>query len=85
MLNKYNELLEMLKEKYNVSEFCELETEYSAYIDNNNIIVSIYLENEGIEIYIQEKGEEENLAIESKTYKNVKHAYNFIKRYLEDF
>ena len=28
MLKKYNELLEMLSKKYNVSAFCELETEY---------------------------------------------------------
>ena len=83
MLNKYNELLEMLSKKYNVSAFCELETEYSAYISNNNqYIVSVYVEDNYLEIFISEVDSDD--AIESRNYKNVKYAYNFIKRYLED-
>ena len=82
MLNKYNELLEMLSKKYNVSVFCELETEYSAYITSNKYIVSIYPEDNYLEIFISEVDSDD--AIESRNYKNVKYAYNFIKRYLED-
>ena len=82
MLNKYNELLEMLSKKYNVSAFCELETEYSAYITSNKYIVSIYPEDNYLEIFISEVDSDD--AIESRNYKNVKYAYNFIKRYLED-
>ena len=85
MLNKYNELLEMLSKKYNVSAFCELETEYSAYITNNNkYIASIYLETEYIQIFIEEEQEGDWYTIESRNYKNIKYAYNFIKRFLED-
>ena len=83
MLNKYNELLEMLSKKYNVSSFCELETEYSAYITNNNkYIVSVYVEDNYLEIFISEIDSDDT--VESRNYKNVKYAYNFIKRYLEE-
>ena len=83
MLEKYNELLEMLRKKYNVSAFCELETEYSAYISSNNqYIVSIYAEDDHLEIFITEVVTADT--VESRNYKNVKYAYNFIKRYLEE-
>ena len=83
MLEKYNELLEMLRKKYNVSAFCELETEYSAYISNNNqYIVSVYVEDNYLEIFISEIDSDDT--VESRNYKNVKYAYNFIKRYLEE-
>ena len=83
MLEKYNELLEMLRKKYNVSAFCELETEYSAYISNNNqYIVSVYVEDNYLEIFISEVDSDDT--VESRNYKNVKYAYNFIKRYLEE-
>ena len=82
MLNKYNELLEMLRKKYNVSSFCELETEYSAYISSNKYIVSIYVESDYLEIFISEAVTSDT--VESRNYKNVKYAYNFIKRYLEE-
>ena len=83
MLEKYNELLEMLRKKYNVSAFCELETEYSAYISNNNqYIVSVYVEDNYLEIFIAEVDSDDT--VESRNYKNVKYAYNFIKRYLEE-
>ena len=83
MLEKYNELLEMLRKKYNVSAFCELETEHSAYISNNNqYIVSVYVENDYLEIFITEVDSDDT--VESRNYKNVKYAYNFIKRYLEE-
>ena len=84
MLNKYNDLINMLMVRgYNVSEFEELGEEYSAIIDNNtNIFANIYLEDT-IEIYIFNK-EYEDECIESKHYKNTKYAYNFIKKYLED-
>ena len=82
MLEKYNELLEMLEKKYNVSAFCELETEYSAYITSNKYIVSIYVEDDHLEIFITETVTSDT--VESRNYKNVKYAYNFIKRYLEE-
>ena len=82
MLNKYNELLEMLSKKYNVSAFCELETEYSAYITSNKYIVSIYPDDNYLEIFIAEVDSDD--AIESRNYKNLKYAYNFIKRYLDE-
>ena len=83
MLNKYNDLINMLIARgYNVSEFEELGEEYSAIIDNNtNIFANIYLEDT-IEIYIH-NGEDDE-CIESRNYKNTKYAYNFIKKYLED-
>ena len=84
MLNKYNDLINMLIARgYNVSEFEELGEEYSAIIDNNtNIFANIYLEYT-IEIYVFNK-EYEDECIESKNYKNTKYAYNFIKKYLEE-
>ena len=83
MLNKYNDLINMLIARgYNVSEFEELGEEYSAIIDNNtNIFANIYLENR-LEIYIH-NGEDDE-CIESRNYVNSKYAYNFIKKYLED-
>ena len=84
MLNKYNDLINMLIVRgYNVSEFEELGEEYSAIIDNNtNIFANIYLEDT-IEIYIFNK-EKDDECIESRNYVNSKYAYNFIKKYLED-
>ncbi|MDY3801428.1 MAG: hypothetical protein SOZ95_05295 [Bacilli bacterium] len=84
MLNKYNDLINMLIARgYNVSEFEELGEEYSAIIDNNtNIFANIYLEDT-IEIYIFNK-EKDDECIESRNYVNSKYAYNFIKKYLED-
>ena len=83
MLNKYNDLINMLMVRgYNVSEFEELGEEYSAIIDNNtNIYANIYLENT-LEIYIH-NGEDDE-CIESRNYVNSKYAYNFIKKYLEE-
>ena len=84
MLNKYNDLINMLIARgYNVSTFEELDNEYSAIVYNNsNIYANIYLENT-LEIYIhnEEKNDE---CIESRNYVNSKYAYNFIKKYLED-
>ena len=84
MLNKYNDLINMLIARgYNVSEFEELGEEYSAIIDNNtNIFANIYLEDT-LEIYIHNE-EKDDECIESRNYVNSKYAYNFIKKYLED-
>ena len=84
MLEKYNELLEMLESKYKIDRFCDLGEE-SCYISNkNNYMVSIYIEVDYIQIFIEEKQEDEWYTVESRNYKNVKYAYNFIKRFLED-
>ena len=83
MLNKYNDLINMLIARgYNVSTFEELDNEYSAIVYNNsNIYANIYLENT-LEIYIH--NEEYDECIESRNYVNSKYAYNFIKKYMED-
>ena len=84
MLKKYNELLEMLESKYKVDRFCDLGEE-SCYISSkNNYIASVYIESDYIQIFIDEKQEDEWYTIESRNYKNIKYAYNFIKRFLED-
>ena len=83
MLNKYNQLLDMLRLKgYNVSEF-ECMSEQNAIISNNidNYIDILLLENE-IEIYLYNIDIEEHQEI--KTYKNIKSAYNYIIKHLED-
>ena len=85
MLEKYNELLKMLESNYKVDRFCDLGEE-SAYItNNNNYIASVYLKCDYIQIFMEEKQEDEYDTIGSRNYKNIKYAYNFIERYLEDF
>lgn len=80
MLNKYNELLEMLeREEYIVSRF-ECNEQYEAYVSDNNYTIGIYLEDDAVEIYVHDEEE----CLENKKYLNIKFAYNFIKRYLED-
>ena len=84
MLNKYNELLEMLeKEEYIVDRF-ECNEQYEAYVSDNNYTIGIYLEDDAIEVYVHDDDDDDEECLESKKYLNIKFAYNFIKRYLED-
>ena len=87
MLEKYNQLKSMLSVKYNISAFDDLSiTEEYFIVDTNkeNICISVFAEENNFEIIIEEKKEEDWELIESKKYKNVKSAYNFIKKFLED-
>lgn len=93
MLNKYNQLLDMLrlnKNNYSISCFEEHSTGdvfYSAIIVNNNninnLIIDIVLNTDNIEIQLSNEFDYEE-CIEIKQYKNIKSAYNYIIKHLED-
>ena len=89
MLNKYNELIKMIKDlnKYYVNSFCDLGTEYTTYIDKGiEKSVSISINEDKLELtltlYFDEEGIYED--VETKYYKNIKSAYNYIVKMLED-
>ena len=89
MLKKYNELIKMVKDsnKYYVNSFCDLGTEYTTYIDKGiEKSISISINENKLELtltlYFDEDGIYED--VETKFYKNVKSAYNFIIKTLED-
>lgn len=93
MLNKYNQLLDMLrlnKNNYSINCFEEhssIDVFYSAVITNNNnintLIIDIVLNTDNIEIQLSNEFDYEEY-IEIKQYKNVKSAYNYIIKHLED-
>ena len=89
MLNKYNQLIEMIRDlnKYNINSFCDLGTEYTTYIDKGiEKSISISINENKLELtftlYFNEDGIYED--IETKYYKNIKSAYNYIIKMLED-
>ena len=89
MLKKYNELVKMVKDlnKYYVNSFCDLGTEYITYIDKGiEKSISISINENKLELtftlYFDEDGIYED--IETKYYKNIKSAYNYIIKMLED-
>ena len=89
MLNKYNQLIEMIRDlnKYNINSFCDLGTEYTTYIDKGiEKSISISINENKLELtftlYFDEDGIYED--IETKYYKNIKSAYNYIIKMLED-
>ena len=82
MINKYNELLEMLESKYKVDRFFYLGEETCCISNKNNYIASIYVEDSYLEISIKEVGTEEEVG--SRRYKNIEYAYIFIERFLEE-
>ena len=89
MLNKYNELIKMVKDlnKYYINSFCDLGKEYTTYIDKCiEKIISISINENKLELtftlYFDEDGIYED--IETKYYKNIKSAYNYIIKMLED-
>ena len=89
MLKKYNELIKMVKDlnKYNINSFCDLGTEYTTYIDKGiEKSISISINENKLELtftlYFDEDGIYED--IETKYYKNIKSAYNYIIKMLED-
>ena len=89
MLNKYDQLIEMIRDlnKYNINSFCDLGTEYTTYIDKGiEKSISISINENKLELtftlYFDEYGIYED--IETKYYKNIKSAYNYIIKMLED-
>ena len=89
MLKKYNELIKMVKDlnKYNINSFCDLGTEYTTYIDKGiEKSISISINENKLELtltlYFDEDGIYED--VETKFYKNIKSAYNYIVKTLED-
>ena len=89
MLNKYNQLIEMIRDlnKYNINSFCDLGTEYTTYIDKGiEKSISISINENKLELtltlYFDEDGIYED--VETKFYKNIKSAYNYIVKMLED-
>jgi hypothetical protein len=90
MLNKYNQLVKMIRDlnKYNVNSFCDLGTEYTTYIDKGiekSVSISIGEDEDKIALtltlYFDEDGIYED--VETKYYKNIKSAYNYIVKMLE--
>lgn len=89
MLNKYYELLNLLNNNgYATSLFEEYlndEIIESAVISNKNYFIDISPTENYIEIeVISENEKEEYNIIETKKYKNVKSALNYIKKYMEE-
>ena len=88
MENKYYELLNLLNNNgYATSLFEEHfddEIIESAVIGNKNYFIDISPIGNYIKIEVAFGNEVEYSIIETKIYKNVKSAFNFIKKYLED-
>ena len=88
MLNKYYELLNLLNNNgYATSLFEEHfddEIIESAVISSKNYFIDISPIGSHIEIEVVFGNEGEYNIIETKIYKNVKSAFNYIKKYLED-
>ena len=88
MKNKYYELLNLLNNNgYTISLFEEHfddEIIESAVIGNKNYFIDIFPIENYIKIEVVSGNEEEYDIIETKKYKNVKSAFNYIKKYMED-
>ena len=88
MKNKYYELLNLLNNNgYATSLFEEHfddEIIESAVIGNKNYFIDISPIGNYIEIEVVSRNEVEYSIIETKIYKNVKSAFNYIKKYMED-
>ena len=88
MKNKYYELLNLLNNNgYTTSLFEEHfddEIIESTVIGNKNYFIDISPIENYIEIEVVSENEEEYNIIETKKYKNVKSAFNYIKKYMED-
>lgn len=88
MKNKYYELLNLLNNNgYTISLFEEHfddEIIESAVIGNKNYFIDIFPIENYIEIEVVSGNKEEYDIIETKKYKNVKSAFNYIKKYMED-
>lgn len=79
----YRNLIERLESQYNISLFDD-GGEQSAVVCNKDIIVSIYeMSDKSVDILVEQDLEgcayEE---LDSKTYKRLTPAYNFIEKYL---
>ena len=88
MKNKYYELLNLLNNNgYTISLFEEHfddEIIESVVIGNKNYFIDISPIENYIEIEVVSGNEEEYNIIETKKYKNVKSAFNYIKKYMEE-
>ncbi len=88
MLGKYYELLHLLGNNgYATSlfeEFVDGTIIESTVICNKDYFIDISPIENYIKIYIIYKNEEEYNIIETKKYKNVKAAFNYIKKYMEE-
>ena len=88
MLNKFYKLLDLLVNNgYTVSffeEYMEGIIIENAIVGNENYYIDITTEDDFIEITVTIANKEEYETIEIKKYKNVKSAFNYIKKYIED-
>lgn len=88
MLNKYYELLNLLGNNgYATSLFEEYVDDTiieSAIISNKDYFINISPIDNYIEIVIDYDNEGKYETIETKKYKNVKSALNYIKKYMEE-
>ena len=88
MLNKFYKLLDLLVNNgYTVNffeEYMEGIIIENAIVGNENYYIDITTEDVFIEITVTIANKEEYETIEIKKYKNVKSAFNYIKKYIED-
>ena len=88
MKNKYYELLNLLnKNDYATSLFEEYVNDIvieSAIIENKDYLLDISPIENYIEIIVIYANKGEYEIIETKKYKNVKSAFNYIKKYMEE-
>ncbi|MDY3801419.1 MAG: hypothetical protein SOZ95_05250 [Bacilli bacterium] len=88
MLDKFYKLLDLLVNNgYTVNffeEYMEGIIIENAIVGNENYYIDITTEDVFIEITVTIANKEEYETIEIKKYKNVKSAFNYIKKYIED-
>ena len=88
MLNKYYELLKLLGNNgYTTSlfeKFVDGTILESAVIGNKDYFIDISPMENHIEIIVGYENKGEYETIETKKYKNVKSAFNYIKKYMEE-
>ena len=88
MLDKFYKLLDLLVNNgYTVNffeEYMEGIIIENAIVGNENYHIDITTEDVFIEISVTIANKEEYETIEIKKYKNVKSAFNYIKKYIEE-
>ena len=88
MLGKFYKLLDLLVNNgYTVNffeEYMEGIIIENAIVENENYYIDITTEDVFIEITVTIANKEEYETIEIKKYKNIKSAFNYIKKYIED-
>ena len=88
MINKYYELLNLLENNGYVTSLFE---EYindivveTAIVSNKDYYIDIVPTDDYIEITVTYTNKEEYETIEIRKYKNVKSAFNYIRKYMEE-